>query len=397
MVSKQAIGDFNERLSKMASVENIALGRVYNQEGRLLAIIPNLPGKSGSLKVLNNYSTQDGIDLNSSLEAFGKELRDEAQGDKHPNIQLLQYALDKGNNLRLEVVNTQSPNLLEQITTKNASPSQKFEVLQLLGSGSIRTVEKTYGIYGQSPLWEPQQYAIDALNGGFTLFEMGIFPGMPNYVDKIPLWSQKVTLKEGVKSPYMSEQELIDTGVRLIPGSFARTGAYIGIGTTIMPGGIVNIGAHIAGGGAMIDGGARVASGAQVGMGVKIGAGSGLEGVLEPAGMMPTIIEDGVRIGANCEITGIIGENSLVASGVVMASGKRIYDERTGDFIDPLYVQTAEGVKAIPFIPPNRVAVGGTYTPEGSRIGKDVVVLLEKGADQTSFMNIPKNASLYQR
>jgi len=34
----------------------------------------------------------------------------------------------------------------------------------------------------------------------------------------------------------------------------------------------------------MIDGGARVASCAQIGKNVKFGAGSGIEGILEPAG-----------------------------------------------------------------------------------------------------------------
>jgi 2,3,4,5-tetrahydropyridine-2,6-dicarboxylate N-succinyltransferase len=398
MASEQGLSAFKERLGNLPSIDNVAVGRVYDVSGNLLTIVPNLPGKSGSLKAFNGVVNYDGnINLQQALEIFGQEFIDEAIGNVHPNIQLVQKALQEGRDLRLDLVHTQSNGLLEAIIGGNATPEQKLEGLKLLQSGDFRTAEKTYGVNGDKPLWEPQAYSIAALNAGFGLFSMGTFSGMPQYVDKIPLWSQKVNLEDGVHSPFMSEEELVATGVRLIPGSFARIGAYLGRGTTIMPGGIVNIGAYIVGEGVMVDGGARVASGAQVGKGVKIGAGTGLEGVLEPAGMMPTIVEDGVRIGANCEVTGIIGEGSLIGSGVVMAAGKKIYDERTNDFVEPLYVNTAAGIKAVPYIPAGRIAVGGSYTPKGSRVGKDVVVLLEKKAIDSSFMEVPKNAPLYQR
>ena len=164
-----------------------------------------------------------------------------------------------------------------------------------------------------------------------------------------------------------------------------------------MWGGQVNLGAYVAGEGVMIDGGARVASGAQVGKGVKIGGGSGLEGVLEPRGMMPTIVEDNVRIGAMCEITGIIGEGALIASGTVMAAGKKIYDLLTGELVEPLYLPTSDGIRSVPHVPPNRVAVAGVYLPPGESFAKECILLLEKPASETKFMNIPKNPPLYVR
>lgn len=400
MVDEQTKKEFKKRLENLQGIENIAIGRVYDRSSEnLLAIIPNLPGKSGSLKVFYGslYGNDSSIDLTKSLNIFGNELVNEAVGKNHPNIQLIKQALDDKRNLRLEVAVTNNTDLLNKIVNRTATLGEKFEGLQLLQAGQLRTAEKTYGIAGDKPLWEPQSYAIVTLNSGFGLFGMGTYPENPQFVDKIPLWSQDVNLEDGVHSSFKSEEELIKTGVRLIPGSFARIGAYIGKGTTIMPGGVVNIGAYVAGDGVMIDAGARVASGAQVGKGVKIGAGTGLEGVLEPAGMMPTIVEDNVRIGANCEITGIIGEGALIASGVVMASGKKIYDERTKDFLEPLYVETTDGLRSVPHIPANRIAVGGTYIPEGLRVGKDIIILLEKNAKDSSFMDVPKNPTLYLR
>ncbi len=401
MVSEKAMAEFKERLEHLQSIDHIALARIFDvNTGKLISVVPNLPGKSGSLKILNSaYDSVAGgrVDSRRALKIFGDELVEEAQGDKHYNIQVLGQAIMDGRSLRIETVSTINAGLLQDLVDGKASRNQKFEAACLLQSGRIRTAEKTHGIDCNSPMWEAQAYAIAAVNGAFGLFEMRTFPGMPQYIDKLPLWTQAISLGEGVNSEYRCENDLKDSGVRLIPGSFARMGAYIGKGTTIMPGGIVNIGAYIAGEGVMVDGGSRVGSGAQVGKGVKIGAGTGLEGVLEPAGIIPTIVEDGVRIGANCEITGIIGEGALIASGVVMAKGKKIYDERTNSFVEPLYVNTAEGIKSVPHIPAGRIAVGGVYIPEGARVGKDIVILLEKDAKDSSFMDIPKNPSLYQR
>jgi 2,3,4,5-tetrahydropyridine-2,6-dicarboxylate N-succinyltransferase len=398
MSDTNAVQAFKSRLENLPEIEKIALARVYDaSSGNLLTLIPNLLGKSGSLRVFYANTNEAELNIAKALEVFGKELIAEARDKEHLNIQLLKQAQDQKRSLRVDFVKTSSRNLLSALLNNEATPEQKLEGLQMLQSGSFRTAEKTFGIFGNQPLWEPQAYSIAALNAGFGLFAMGTYPENPQYVDKIPLWSQKTNLKEGVGSPFMTEAELVATGVRLIPGSFARIGAYLGKGTTVMPGGIVNIGAFVAGEGVMIDGGARVASGAQVGKGVKIGAGTGLEGVLEPAGMMPTIVEDGVKIGANCEVTGIIGAGALVASGVIMAAGKKIYDERTGDFHPPIYVETVAGVKAVPNIPADRIAVGGSYLPEGSKVAKDVVVLLEKSASESAFMEIPRNVPLYQR
>jgi 2,3,4,5-tetrahydropyridine-2,6-dicarboxylate N-succinyltransferase len=137
-----------------------------------------------------------------------------------------------------------------------------------------------------------------------------------------------------------------------------------------------------------------VATGAQVGKGVKLGAGSGIEGILEPAGRLPSIIEDNVRIGANCEVCGIIEEGAVLASGVVMASGKKIFDLRTNKEVSPRYMAIGDTYFEIPLIPQNRVAVGGVYT-KTTELGIDCIVLLEKDASESSLAQLPRNGQLY--
>jgi 2,3,4,5-tetrahydropyridine-2,6-dicarboxylate N-succinyltransferase len=161
-----------------------------------------------------------------------------------------------------------------------------------------------------------------------------------------------------------------------------------------MPGGIVNIGAYVTGAGVMIDGGARVATGAQIGRGVKLGAGSGIEGILEPAGRLPSIVEDDVRVGANCELCGIVEQGAVVGSGVIMASGKKIYDLRTKDLVEPRYMAIGDKFYDIPVIPANRVAVSGVYS-KTEQLGIDCIVLLEKDAADTALAQLPRNAALY--
>jgi len=158
----------------------------------------------------------------------------------------------------------------------------------------------------------------------------------------------------------------------------------------------VNIGAHIAGKGCMIDGGARVASCAQIGENVKFGAGSGIEGILEPAGRLASIVEDHVKIGAMCEVAGIIGEGSVIASGVVMASGKKIYDEDTGDLVSPMECKVGDQTFLLPVIPPYRLAVGGSLPSDKGKHHTDAVILKSGDLrDSVTMRHFAKQGILY--
>jgi tetrahydrodipicolinate N-succinyltransferase len=109
---------------------------------------------------------------------------------------------------------------------------------------------------------------------------------------------------------------------------------------------------------------------------------------------LPSIVEDNVRVGANCELCGIVEEGAVVASGVVMASGKKIFDLRTRAEVEPRYMMAGDTLCEIPVIPKQRVAVGGVYLKD-SNFGVDCILLLEKDAGETSLAQLPRNAQLY--
>ena len=80
----------------------------------------------------------------------------------------------------------------------------------------------------------------------------------------------------------------------------------------------------------------NVASGPQVGKHIHVSAATQIGGVLEPAGALPTIIEDGAFIGGNCGIYEgtIVEEGAVIASGVIITSSTAIYDATCGKFLE---------------------------------------------------------------
>jgi 2,3,4,5-tetrahydropyridine-2-carboxylate N-succinyltransferase len=250
--------------------------------------------------------------------------------------------------------------------------------VELLNAGSVRAAEKVNG------QWQPQPYVIDGILNFFGAHNSVQLE--PGYWDKVPL-----------KTTGWSEAELEASGIRFAPGSRVRTGCYIGPGTVIMNQAFVNIGAHIAGKGVMVDVSARIASCAQIGTGVKFGAGSGIEGILEPAGRLPSIVEDNAKVGAMCEVSGILSEGSVLASGVVMAGGKKIYDESTGKVVPPLEVKVGNTNYLIPVIPPYRLAVGGSVLSESGKTATDAVILKPGDLrDTDTLKHFEKQGILYQ-
>ena len=101
-----------------------------------------------------------------------------------------------------------------------------------------------------------------------------------------------------------------------------------------MPPAYVNVGAYVDAG-TMVDSHVTIGSCAQVGKHIHISASTQIGGVLEPAGAMPTIIEDGAFIGGNCGIYEgtIVQEGAVIASGVIITSSTAIFDATTGEFI----------------------------------------------------------------
>lgn len=105
----------------------------------------------------------------------------------------------------------------------------------------------------------------------------------------------------------------------------------------------------------MIDSHALVGSCAQVGKRVHLSAAAQLGGVLEPAGAVPVIIEDGVLVGGNCGVYEgtIVREGAILAPGTILTGATPVYDLVRGQ----VYRRTEEGPLEIP---PRAIVVPGS-------------------------------------
>jgi len=372
---------FAENLKSIPTAKNTVLLRLYNERDDLVSIIPNIPGRQGSIQVFQHIADKKGeINLEAAKEGlrlFGEHVEDaQKKPGKHQKLELL-LGLKKRESLRIEIVESSCSDLLTNLAGQKASAEECEVFIDLLNQGKVRAAEKVKGI------WEPQPYTIDGVLNYFGTHGNVRMEG--KYWDKIPL-----------KTANFTEEDFEQGGVRYAPGCMVRAGAYIGPRTVVMNLAFVNIGAYIAGEGCMIDGGARVASCAQIGKNVKFGAGSGIEGILEPAGRLASIVEDHVKIGAMCEVTGIIGEGSVIASGVIMASGKKIYDEDTNDFVPPIECVVGDTKFLLPVIPPYRLAVGGSLPSKKGKHNTDAVILKAGDLrDSATMRHFTKQGILY--
>jgi len=146
-------------------------------------------------------------------------------------------------------------------------------------------------------------------------------------------------------------------GLRAVPGSIVRRGAYIAPGVVLMPS-FVNIGAYV-GEGTMVDTWATVGSCAQIGKNVHISGGAGIGGVLEPLQAAPVVIEDGAFIGARSEVAEgvVVGAGAVLSMGVFLGASTRIIDR-------------ASGAEYVGRVPPYSVVVPGSRAS-----GKDGLAL----------------------
>ena len=180
-----------------------------------------------------------------------------------------------------------------------------------LNNGKLRVA--TRESVGQ---WTTHQWIKKAVLLSFRLKDNELMrAGDLGFFDKVP-----------TKFAHLSEQEMRESGVRVVPPAVARRGSFIAKGAILMPS-YVNIGAWV-GEGTMVDTWACVGSCAQVGNNVHLSGGVGLGGVLEPLQANPTIIEDNCFIGARSEIVEgvIVEENSVISMGVYIGQSTPIYD-----------------------------------------------------------------------
>jgi 2,3,4,5-tetrahydropyridine-2-carboxylate N-succinyltransferase len=167
--------------------------------------------------------------------------------------------------------------------------------------------------------WTVHQWIKKAVLLSFRLKDNeAIRAGDLGFYDKVP-----------TKFAHLSEGEMRESGVRVVPPAVARHGAYLAPGVVLMPS-YVNVGAYV-GEGTMVDTWATVGSCAQVGRNVHLSGGVGIGGVLEPLQARPTIIEDDCFVGARSEVVeGVVVERGAVLSmGVFIGASTRIYDRET--------------------------------------------------------------------
>jgi 2,3,4,5-tetrahydropyridine-2,6-dicarboxylate N-succinyltransferase len=188
-------------------------------------------------------------------------------------------------------------------------------VITELNKGRIRVA--TRQSVGQ---WTVHQWIKKAVLLSFRLKDNAVIKaGDLGFYDKVQ-----------TKFSHLSEDEMRESGVRVVPPAVARRGSYIAKGAILMPS-YVNIGAYVDEG-TMVDTWATVGSCAQVGKNVHLSGGVGLGGVLEPLQANPTIIEDNCFIGARSEVVEgvIVEENSVISMGVYIGQSTKIYDRATG-------------------------------------------------------------------
>ena len=183
-----------------------------------------------------------------------------------------------------------------------------------LNNGSIRVATR-HGV-GQ---WTVHQWIKKAVLLSFKLNDNELMrAGELGFFDKVK-----------TKFSHLSEAEMRETGIRVVPPAVARRGSYIAKGAILMPS-YVNIGAYVDEG-SMVDTWAAVGSCAQIGKNVHLSGGVGIGGVLEPMQANPTIIEDNCFIGARSEVVEgvIVEENSVLSMGVYIGQSTPIYDRET--------------------------------------------------------------------
>ena len=175
-----------------------------------------------------------------------------------------------------------------------------------------------------------------------------------------------------------------ERGVRLVPGGSAvRRGAHVAAGCILMPPCYVNVGAFV-GEGSMVDSHALVGSCAQIGARVHVSAGAMIGGVLEPAGSLPVIVEDGVLVGGQVGLYEgvLVRRDAVLAPGVLLTGSTPVYDLTTERRLD-----RGDGPLEIParavVVPGTRPAGGDWAREQGLDLGCAVIVKYrDEGTDR---------------
>ncbi len=244
-----------------------------------------------------------------------------------------------------------------EITPRSVDTVVKDAVLatiEMLDRGEIRAAEK------KGDEWVVNDWVKKAVMLKFRIQDNQFCKGsFTNYYDK---FASKFT--------DYSSREFRESGVRVVPPSTARKGAYIASSTLLLSS-YVNVGAYIDSG-CFIDIWAAVGSCAQLGKNVHISSNVSIGGVLEPVQASPTIIEDNCFLGAGCSVVEgvVIGEGAVIGTGVHIGQSTKIYNRDTGEII---YGR----------VPPGSVVVSGSLPAKDGSHSVYCAVIVKQVDEQT--------------
>jgi 2,3,4,5-tetrahydropyridine-2-carboxylate N-succinyltransferase len=234
---------------------------------------------------------------------------DEAQGDAHKNVQVIQH--------------------LDTLFNAQGMDANAYKIVFLFEDVAPQSVESIYlKLYGLSE----SKAALRSLNldGAFGKLENVAWSGnMPIELDW--LRENEISLKlDGMypeissvdKFPRFLQHVIPADNTRILDASKVRMGAQLHAGTTVMPGAsYINFNAGTTGP-VMVEG--RISSSAIVGSGSDVGGGASILGVLSGTDGNPISIGENTLLGAN-SVTGIpLGDGCIVDAGVSILAGTKV-------------------------------------------------------------------------
>ena len=243
-------------------------------------------------------------------------LKDEAEGNKHKNLQ------------NLMVIN-------EILTNGEYGDENHFCVTFLFSDEKPKSVASVYLKLYLLSLGKVELRSIN-LDGAFGVLPNVAWDEFAKPVELEWLRENEIFLKMSGAYPVISSVDkfprflnhiIPDDSVRILDAAKVRMGAQIANGTTVMPGAsYINFNAGTTGK-VMIEG--RVSSSVIVGEGTDIGGGASILGVLSGTSGNPISVGKRCLLGAN-SVTGIpLGDDCIVDGGIAILEGTKVYiDEK---------------------------------------------------------------------
>lgn len=243
-------------------------------------------------------------------------LKDEAEGNKHKNLQ------------NLMVIN-------EILTNSEYGDENHFCVTFLFSDEKPKSVASVYLKLYLLSLGKVELRSIN-LDGAFGVLPNVAWDEFAKPVELEWLRENEIFLKMSGAYPVISSVDkfprflnhiIPDDSIRILDATKVRMGAQIANGTTVMPGAsYINFNAGTTGK-VMIEG--RVSSSVVVGEGTDIGGGASILGVLSGTSGNPISIGKRCLLGAN-SVTGIpLGDDCIIDGGIAILEGTKVYiDEK---------------------------------------------------------------------